>query len=109
MFESAELDGATPFQSFRHVGLPLAGPAIAAVAVFSFIAAWNDFLGPLIYLRSPDTFTVSVAMATLDGIYVQNPQHSVAMALIVLVPPIVVFFIAQRFLVRGIGASGWRG
>ena len=48
-------------------------------------------------------------MATLDGIYVQNPQNSVAMALIVLVPPIIVFFIAQRFLVRGIGASGWRG
>ncbi|HYI21514.1 MAG TPA: carbohydrate ABC transporter permease [Candidatus Limnocylindrales bacterium] len=109
LFESAELDGATPLQAFRHVGLPLAGPAIAAVAVFSFIAAWNDFLGPLIYLRSPDTFTVSVAMATLDGIYVQNPQNSVAMALIVLIPPIVVFFIAQRFLVRGVGATGWRG
>ena len=109
IFESAEIDGATPFQAFRYIALPLAGPAIAAVAVFAFIGAWNDFLGPLVYLRSPDSFTLSVAMATLEGIYVSNPQHSVAMALIVLIPPIVIFFIAQRFLVRGIESSGWRG
>jgi len=109
VFESAELDGANPWQAFRHIGLPLAWPVVAAVAVFAFIAAWNDFLGPLVYLRSPDSFTLSLAMATLDGIYVQNPQNSVAMALIVLIPPIVVFLIAQRFLVRGIGAGGWRG
>jgi multiple sugar transport system permease protein len=109
IFESAEIDGATPFQAFRHIALPLCGPALAAVAVFAFIGAWNDFLGPLVYLRSPDSFTLSVAMATLEGIYVSNPQHSVAMALIVLIPPIVVFFVAQRFLVRGIESSGWRG
>ncbi len=109
VFESAELDGANPLQALRHIGLPLAWPVVAAVAVFAFIGAWNDFLGPLVYLRSPDSFTLSVAMATLDGIYVQNPQNSVAMALIVLIPPIIVFVIAQRFLIRGIGAGGWRG
>jgi multiple sugar transport system permease protein len=109
VFESAELDGATPLQVFRHVALPLAGPAIAAVSVFAFVAAWNDFLGPLVYLRSPDSFTISVGMATLEGIYVQQPQHSIAMALIALVPPVLVFAVAQRFLVRGAGASGWRG
>jgi multiple sugar transport system permease protein len=62
-----------------------------------------------VYLRSPESFTVSVGMATLEGIYVHEPLHSVAMALIALVPPIIVFFIAQRFLVGGVGRIGWRG
>lgn len=108
VFESAELDGATPLQTFRHIALPLAIPAIAAVAVFAFLASWNDFLAPLVYLRSPDSFTVSVGMATLDGLYVNQLHYSVAMALIVLIPPILVFVLAQRFLVGGITRTGWR-
>jgi multiple sugar transport system permease protein len=108
VLESAELDGATPFQTFRHIALPLAIPAIAAVAVFAFLASWNDFLAPLVYLRSPDSFTVSVGMATLEGVYVNQLHYSVAMALIVLVPPICVFLLAQRFLVGGITRTGWR-
>jgi multiple sugar transport system permease protein len=109
LFESAELDGATPFQAFRHIALPLAGPAIAAVAVFAFVGSWNDFLGPLVYLRSPDTFTLTLGMATFQGVYVNEVHYSVAMALIALVPPVVIFVVAQRFLVRGAATSGWRG
>jgi ABC-type glycerol-3-phosphate transport system permease component len=107
LLESAQVDGATPWQAFRHVALPLAGPALAAVAVFAFIGAWNDFLGPLVYLRSPDSFTVSLGMATLDGIYVHDPQRSVAMAVVALVPPVLVFLVAQRHVVGGIGRAGW--
>jgi ABC-type glycerol-3-phosphate transport system permease component len=107
LFEAAQVDGATPWQTFRHVALPLAKPALAAVAVFAFIGAWNDFLNPLVYLRSPDSFTVSLGMATLDGIYVHDPQRSVAMAVIALVPPVLVYLVAQRFVVGGIGRAGW--
>jgi multiple sugar transport system permease protein len=108
LFESAQVDGATPWQAFRHVALPLARPALAAVAVFAFIGAWNDFLGPLVYLRSPESFTVSLGMATLDGIYVHDPQRSVAMAVVALVPPVLVYLVAQRFIVGSIGSAGWR-
>lgn len=108
LFESAELDGATPLESFRHIALPLAKPALAAVAVFAFVGSWNDFLGPLVYLRAPDTFTVSLGMATFQGMFVNDLHFSVAMALIALVPPILVFVAAQRFLVRGVAAGGWR-
>jgi ABC-type glycerol-3-phosphate transport system permease component len=108
LFESAELDGATPLQSFRHIALPLAGPAVAAVAVFAFIASWNDFLGPLVYLRSPDTFTISLGMATFQGVHVNDVHYTVAMALIALIPPILIFVVAQRFLVRGVATGGWR-
>jgi multiple sugar transport system permease protein len=109
LFESAELDGANPFQAFRHIALPLARPVIAAVAVFAFVGSWNDFLGPLVYLRSPDTYTVSLGMATFHGVHVNDVHLAVAMACIALIPPIVVFVAAQRFLVRGIAAGGWRG
>jgi multiple sugar transport system permease protein len=109
LFESAELDGATPFQAFRHIALPLAGPAVAAVSVFAFVASWNDFLGPLVYLRSPETFTVALGMASFQGVHVNDVHYSVAMALIALIPPVVIFIVAERFLVRGVSAVGWRG
>lgn len=108
LFESAELDGATPLQSFRHIALPLARPAIAAVAVFAFVASWNDFLGPLVYLRSAESFTLSLGLAAFQGTYVNQVHHSIAMAFIALIPPVVVFVAAQRVLVRGIATSGWR-
>lgn len=108
LFESAELDGASPLQAFRHIALPLARPAIAAVAVFAFVASWNDFLGPLVYLRSPDSFTISVGLATFQGVHVNEVHHSLAMALLALIPPIAVFLVAQRALVRGIAEGGWR-
>lgn len=108
LFESAELDGATPLQTFRYIALPLAGPAIAAVAVFAFVGSWNDFLGPLVYLRSVDSFTISVGMAAFQGLYLNEVHYSVAMAMIALVPPMLIFALAQRFLVRGIATTGWR-
>jgi multiple sugar transport system permease protein len=108
LFESAELEGANPLQTFRHIALPLARPVIAAVAVFAFVGSWNDFLGPLVYLRSPGTYTVSLGMATFQGVHVNDVHLSVAMACIALIPPIIVFVVAQRFLVRGIAAGGFR-
>jgi multiple sugar transport system permease protein len=109
LFESAELEGANPIQTFRHIALPQARPVMAAVAVFAFVGSWNDFLGPLVYLHSPDTYTVSLGMATFQGVHVNEVHLSVAMACIALIPPIVVFVIAQRFLVRGIATGGVRG
>ena len=109
LFESAELEGANPLQAFRHIALPLARPVVAAVAVFAFVGSWNDFLGPLVYLRSPETYTVSLGMATFQGVHVDDVHLAVAMACIALIPPIIVFIAAQHFLVRGISTGGWRG
>jgi multiple sugar transport system permease protein len=109
LFESAELDGANPWQAYRFIALPLARPALAAVAVFAFIASWNDFLGPLVYLRSSDTFTLSLGLATFQGVHVNQLHDALALALIALIPPVAIFLVAQRFLVRGIATGGWRG
>jgi ABC-type glycerol-3-phosphate transport system permease component len=108
LFESAELDGANPLQAFRHIALPLARPVLAAVAVFSFVAAWNDFLGPVVYLRSPDSFTLSLGLASFQGLYVNQVHHSVTLAAFALVPPVVLFVLAQRVLVRGVAAASVR-
>ena len=108
LFESAEIDGASPLESFRHIALPLARPAVAAVAVLAFVASWNDFLGPLVYLRSPSSFTVSLGLASFQGTYVNDLHLGLAMALLALLPPMAFFLAAQRFLVRGVAGVGWR-
>ena len=109
LFESAELDGANPLQAWWHVALPLARPAIAAVAVFAFVGSWNDFLGPLLYLRWPDTFTISLGLAAFQGTYVSQLHLTLALSLVALLPVVVVFAVAQRSIVGGIATGGWRG
>jgi multiple sugar transport system permease protein len=109
LFESAELDGANPLRAWWHVGLPLAKPAIAAVAVFAFVGSWNDFLGPLLYLRSPDTFTISLGLAAFQGTYVSQLHYTLALSLVALVPVVAVFAVAQRWIVQGVATGGWRG
>ena len=109
LFEGAELDGATPVQAFWHVALPLARPAIAAVAVFAFVGSWNDFIGPLLYLRDPDSYTISLGLAAFQGTYVNQLHSSLALSLVALLPVVVVFAVAQRHIVQGAAAGGWRG
>lgn len=109
VIESAELDGANPLQAWWHVAMPLARPVVAAVAVFAFVGAWNDFLGPLLYLRSPESFTISLALAAFQGTYVNQLHFTLALSLVALVPVVLVFAIAQRHIVQGIATGGWRG
>ncbi|MEW5990230.1 MAG: carbohydrate ABC transporter permease [Chloroflexota bacterium] len=109
LFESAELDGANPLQAWWHIALPLARPAIAAVAVFAFVGSWNDFLGPLLYLRTPETFTISLGLAAFQGTYVSQLHFTLALSLVALIPVVAVFAVAQRWIVQGVATGGWRG
>jgi multiple sugar transport system permease protein len=109
LVESAELDGATPLQAWWHIAMPLAKPVIAAVAVFAFVGSWNDFMGPLLYLREPATFTISLGLASFQGTYVNQLHFTLALSLVALVPVAVVFAVAQRHVVQGVATGGWRG
>ena len=78
------------------------------MGLLTFIGSWNDFLGPLVYLRDASTFTMSLGIASFQGTYVNDVHLAVAAAAIALIPPLVVFLIAQRFLVGGVATSGWK-
>jgi multiple sugar transport system permease protein len=107
--EAARLEGATTFGIIWHIFVPLAKPALATVAVLAFIGNWNNFLGPLIYLRDPDLHTLAIAVQRFRGAYGNLYYHyMMAVAVLTVIPIIVIFFVAQRFLVRGIVMTGMK-
>ena len=106
LFESAAIDGASEIQSFLRIAVPLAGPALAAVAVFEFMFVWNDLLVSLIYLGgSPDVAPLTVAVSNLVNSRGEGWEVLTAAAFILMSVPIVVFFALQRFFVRGMLAG----
>jgi multiple sugar transport system permease protein len=106
LFESAELDGCNPLLAYWHIALPLCRPALAAVGVLSFIGAWNDFLGPLIYLSTTEKFTLSLGLALFQGLHYTQVQYLMPMSLVALLPALLAFFIAGRYLAPEVLVSG---
>jgi ABC-type glycerol-3-phosphate transport system permease component len=111
--EAAIVDGAGYPRILISILMPLMKPALATVAVINFIAAWNDFLGPLIYLNSPETFTLALGLRYFNVSPAQPgvPQNHLLMASVVMAtaPCILLFFVAQRHFVQGIVMSGLKG
>jgi multiple sugar transport system permease protein len=108
--DAARIDGANAWQIFSRVILPLSHPAFAALAVFAFRSAWNDFLWPLIAVNKADMFTLPVALAFLRGAYM-NESYGPIMAGAVLsaLPLLIVFLFANRRIVEGVQLSGLKG
>ncbi|HLF90717.1 MAG TPA: carbohydrate ABC transporter permease [Anaerolineales bacterium] len=105
--EAAKVDGAGPFRILWSVILPQSYPALMAITVFHIVYSWNDYFGPLIYLSTNrDAWPVSVGLSTFNGIYGQQPQLIQAGALMTLVPPLILFILAQRFFIQGIVITG---
>jgi multiple sugar transport system permease protein len=107
--EAAYMDGATPFDVFWRITLPLARPALVLVVVFTFVNVWNDFLQPLIYLNDPDLFTVSLGLSFFQGTRETNWNLLMAGSLLATIPPLLLFFFAQRQLIGGISVEGLKG
>ena len=109
--DAARLDGASTFRIFLTIVLPLSKPALVTVAIFSFIASWNDFFYPLLYLNSEDKYTVAIGVANFQGSERVGPQMHLLMAAAFLAtaPVLVIFFLAQRLFIRGIVFSGIKG
>jgi multiple sugar transport system permease protein len=106
--DAARIDGAGELRIYWQVILPLARPALTVVAIFTFINTWNDFLGPLIYLSSHDNFTIALGLATFKGMYATQWQYLMAASTVMIVPIIVLFFLAQRYFVQGIVLTGMK-
>jgi multiple sugar transport system permease protein len=107
--DAARVDGANPWAIFRHIYLPLSRPALATLAIFTFMWSWNDLIDPLIYLRNLNQFTTTVGLALFQGQFVGKWPEMMAGALVSLAPMIILFLIAQRYFVRGIALSGLKG
>ena len=108
--EAGRLDGLSRFGLYRRVALPIAKPALAAVAIFTFLNTWNFFLEPLVYLTDKSRFTLPVALTQYVDVYgghLWNVQ--LAAATTTVVPVLVVFIIAQRQFVEGLAQSGLKG
>lgn len=108
--EAARLDGASSWRILWSIILPLSKPALATVVIFAFIGNWNNFLYPLIYIRSTDMQVLAVGLNMFRGAYGNtNYNYMMAVALMVLLPVLLVFFFGQRLFVRGIALTGIKG
>jgi multiple sugar transport system permease protein len=108
--EAAKIDGCSEFEIFRLVILPLAKPALAVVALFTFLGTWNDFLGPLIYLVKPRTFTLGLGLQAFQSQHGGTPWNlMMAATAMVIAPVIILFFFAQKQFIQGIAVTGLKG
>lgn len=107
--DAARIDGCGEFRIYWSIILPLAKPALTTVAIFTFMNAWNDFMGPLIYLTSPNNRTLSLGLAAFRDLYSTQWNYLMSASTVVIIPVIVVFFVAQRYFVQGIVLSGLKG
>ena len=107
--EAARIDGAGWFRIYRKVVMPLARPAVAAVAIFTFVTSWNDLLWPLLVLTNPDLMTVPVGLATVQGSFGIRYADTMASAVLGAVPLVAVFLLFQRNIVEGIAGTGLKG
>ncbi|HET9519789.1 MAG TPA: carbohydrate ABC transporter permease [Candidatus Limnocylindrales bacterium] len=107
--DAARVDGANPWQIYRSIYLPLAKPALATLAIFTFMWSWNDFINPIIYLRDVNSFTLTAGLSLFQGQYVGKWPLLMAGALVSVVPMIILFIVAQRQFVRGIAMTGIKG
>lgn len=109
MSEAARIDGCSELQIFYRIILPLCKPALLVVAIFQFMATWNDFLGPLIYLARQQDFTLALGLQSFQSQQGGTAwHHLMAASTLVVLPVIILFFMAQRSFIEGIATSGGR-
>ena len=107
--EAAIVDGASPFRVFWQIWLPLARPALAAVAIFTFVGSWNNFIWPFIAITNTNMMTIPVGLANVQSAYGIHYAQIMASALLGGVPLLIVFMFFQKQIVQGIAGTGLKG
>jgi multiple sugar transport system permease protein len=107
--EAAFVDGAGHLRVFFRLVLPLSKPAIATVAVFSFMGSWNNFLWPLVVINNPDLMTLPLGLASMSSRFVTDWNLLLAGATISILPIVALFVFAQRYVLQGVSMSGLKG
>jgi multiple sugar transport system permease protein len=107
--DAAKIDGANPLQILLYIILPQARPALVSVGIFHFLYAWNDFYEPLIFLHSRENWTLAVGLQTFDALYTVNTHLIMAVSVLMIVPPILLFFFSQKIFTQGVVFTGIKG
>lgn len=107
--EAARIDGLSEYGIYRRIILPLSVPALASLTLLTFVNTWNDYLGPLIYLRSPDLWTIQLGLKSFVSQY--NAEYALIMtgSVLSVLPIAIIFMVGQRYFVEGIATSGLKG
>lgn len=110
LMDAARIDGASEFGIFLRIILPIITPGMVSLGLIFFMASWNNYLGPLIYLKSPENWTITLAINALNGgagLTYWGPQ--MAMSVISMIPLLIIFLVFQRRFVEGITAGAIKG
>ena len=112
--DAARIDGCGYFGIYRHVIMPLSKPVLMVVGVFTTVAVWNDFTGPLIYLSNSQDFTLAIALdyfrrSAFSTVSVNTTNLVMAAALLSMLPILILYFFAQEYLIGGIASVGLKG
>lgn len=107
--DAAKIDGCNPFQIYWKIFLPLSKPALATLGVLTFLGSWNNLLGPVIYLKTIEKFTLMIGLSFFQGQYVTDFSLLMAGSIISLLPIILLYVVAQKYFVQGIALTGIKG
>jgi multiple sugar transport system permease protein len=109
MLDAARVDGASEFRIFWSIVVPGILPILATLAIWTFLATWNDFMWPLIVLSDESHYTLPVALANLSGEHVQDTELMMAGSMITVIPVLLVFLFLQRYYIQGVMAGSVKG
>ncbi|MDZ4766374.1 MAG: carbohydrate ABC transporter permease [Chloroflexota bacterium] len=107
--EAAIIDGAGHFTIWLRIYLPISRPVMVTVALLTTLQIWNDFLGPLIYLTSPKNYTLALGLNMFQGLFITRTDYIMAISSLMVIPMIMLFIFAQRYIVQGFVTSGLKG
>ncbi|MBD2868849.1 carbohydrate ABC transporter permease [Paenibacillus arenilitoris] len=107
--EAAVVDGATYFQIYYRIILPLSRSAVIVISLFTFLGTWNDFFGPLIYLKSAEKYTLALGLQMFQGTYSSQWDLLMAASAAVILPCVLVFLLGQKYFLEGITLTGLKG
>jgi len=107
--EAARIDGLSEYGIYRRIMLPLSKPALASLALLTFVNTWNDYMGPFIYLTSNELWTVQLGLRSFVGQYQADYAMIMMGAVLSVLPVMVIFLFGQRYFIQGIATSGLKG
>jgi multiple sugar transport system permease protein len=107
--EAALMDGASHFMIWWKIYVPLSRPVMVTVALLTTLGIWNDFLGPLIYLTTPENYTLALGLSRFEGQFVTRADYMMAISTLMVIPMVILFIFAQRYIVKGFITSGIKG